>query len=82
MNRNEQLARRVIDCFYPAGELRDLLWTHSRAVADKVLNCLKKRNMAGIDPGTAELAALLHDIGIIRTDAPLSLIHISEPTRP
>lgn len=79
MNRNEQLARRVIDCFYPAGELRDLLWTHSRAVADKVLNCLKKRNMAGIDPGTAELAALLHDIGIIRTDAPSIHCHGTLP---
>lgn len=79
MNRNEQLARRVIDCFYPEGELRDLLWTHSRAVADKALSCLKKRNMADIAPDTAELAALLHDIGIIRTDAPSIHCHGTLP---
>lgn len=75
---NETLAHRIIGSFYPPGELQELLWQHSRAVADKALRCINRRNL-NVDKSLVELAALLHDIGIIETHAPSIYCHGEQP---
>ena len=51
---------------------------HSRCVADKALGCLRSK---GIDADLAfvEEAALLHDIGVVRCDAPSILCFGDRP---
>lgn len=61
----------IIDKYYPqVGELRNILLVHSRAVADKALAMLDAHPELSLDRTFVEEAALLHDIGIFRTDAP------------
>lgn len=61
---------KIIDKYYGTnGALRELLLTHSRCVAGKALQCAR-RNAPGADMQFLEEAALLHDIGILRCDAP------------
>lgn len=63
-------AEAVINKYYGTeSRLRTILTVHSRLVADKALRCARDR---GIDADLAfmEEAALLHDIGIFRCDAP------------
>lgn len=63
-------AEAVINKYYGTeSRLRTILTVHSRLVADKALKCARDR---GIDADLAfvEEAALLHDIGIFRCDAP------------
>lgn len=50
--------------------LYDLLLTHSRCVADKALDVLKRHPEIQADAVFVEEAAMLHDIGIFLTDAP------------
>lgn len=79
MNRNEILAHAVIDDVYASQpDLRRLLWLHSRAVADMALECAHARNLQ-LDTDFVEQAALLHDIGIIVTDAPTILCRGAQP---
>ena len=79
MNTNEEFAKAIIDPLYAENEpLRDLLWTHSRAVADLALRCARQRSL-DVDTDFVEQAALLHDIGIIRTDAPSIFCFGTEP---
>lgn len=60
----------IIDKYYQRqGRLRDILMTHSRLVADKALSCAQIRGIE-IDKDFVEEAAMLHDIGIIRCNAP------------
>jgi uncharacterized protein len=61
----------VIDQFYEKGSVAyDLLIRHGRAVAKKALFITER--VAHLQPDSAfiEEAALLHDIGMIRTNAP------------
>lgn len=50
--------------------LRDILWRHSNNVADKCLRIAILHPELGLDTTFLREAALLHDIGIIKTDAP------------
>ena len=52
----------------PRSPLRALLLRHSRSVADLALE-LAHRNRLHLDDGDIEAAAMLHDIGIIATEA-------------
>ncbi len=61
----------LIDKYYPENnELRHILLTHSRSVADKALALARKHPELNLDLQFVEEAAMLHDIGIFRTDAP------------
>ncbi|MDE6467960.1 MAG: HDIG domain-containing protein, partial [Muribaculaceae bacterium] len=61
---------QIINSIYPAGrKVSGILLTHSEAVAREALEIAKRKNL-GLDPDTVYAAAMLHDIGIIRTDAP------------
>ena len=61
---------KIIDKYYtPGSKLYDLLVTHSRKVADKALECARARNL-DVDYDFIYEAAMLHDLGIFRCDAP------------
>lgn len=65
----------LIDTFYPSEpQLRELLLTHSRCVAEKALSIaenLQRNNPSlSLDLRFIEEAAILHDIGIQNCDAP------------
>lgn len=61
----------LIDKYYAgAPALRDILLKHSRKVADRCLRIASAHPEFGLDTAFLEEAAMLHDIGIIRTDAP------------
>lgn len=69
----------VIDKYYPADAgVRGILLHHSRQVAEYALD-LATRNSLDLDPGEIETAAMLHDIGIIFTDADGILCRGTEP---
>lgn len=60
----------IINRFYADNdELRELLLTHSRCVARKALECVRDRAI-DVDEAFVESAAMLHDIGIVRCNAP------------
>lgn len=59
----------VIDKYYPQGrKIREILLKHSRSVADRALE-INHRKHLGLDEDEIENAAMLHDIGVILTDA-------------
>lgn len=59
-----------IDSTYPAGlKVGGILLAHSRAVALEALDIARRLNLP-LDPEEIETAAMLHDVGIIRTNAP------------
>lgn len=61
---------RIIDKYYPAGrKVGGILRIHSRAVADEAL-AIAARLKLNFDSSDIEAAAMLHDIGIVRTNAP------------
>ena len=61
----------VIDKFYPADdELRRLLLVHSWHVADMALRCEARHPELGLDRSLLLRGALVHDIGIVGTNAP------------
>ncbi len=61
----------IIDKYYPEeNELRRILMIHSRSVADKALAIAEAHPELHIDKQFVEEAAMLHDIGIFRTNAP------------
>lgn len=71
--------QEIINTYYPAGsELRKILEGHSRQVADMAL-AIARRLSLEIPPQHIEDAAMLHDIGICRTDAPGILCFGAEP---
>lgn len=73
------MALAVIEEIYSdRGDLQHELWLHSRAVADMALECIIRRKIS-VDADFVEQAALLHDIGIIMTDAPSILCRGTEP---
>ena len=60
----------IIDKYYPLdNELKHILVTHSRSVADKALAMARKHPELELDIPFIEEAAMLHDIGIFKTDA-------------
>lgn len=60
-------------------DLLSLLLRHSRDVADKALAIAKQHPELNIDTAFVEEAAMLHDIGIVMTDAPGIHCFGSEP---
>lgn len=59
----------IIDLYYPAETpLRDIYMRHCRSVADKAIAIARKHNLP-LDTADIEAAAMLHDIGIVKTDA-------------
>ena len=64
-------ALNIIDKYYPEeNELKRILLTHSRSVADKALWIADKHPELNLDKAFLEEAAMLHEIGIFLTDAP------------
>lgn len=69
----------VIDKYYPAGDpARDIYMRHAESVAGEALAIVRNRHLP-LDEATVMAAAMLHDIGICRTDAPGIHCHGSEP---
>ena len=63
--------QQLIDKYYPAEpRLRQLLFTHSRYVADKALETAARHPELNADITFLEEGAMLHDIGIAGCDAP------------
>ena len=61
---------KIIEKYYGNdSRLRTILTVHSRLVADKALECARRRGVEA-DLRFVEEAAMLHDIGIFRCDAP------------
>jgi len=70
----------IINKYYPAdNELRRILIMHSRQVADRCLAIVAKHKELPVDVQFLEEAAMLHDIGIYRCDAPGIHCHGTEP---
>lgn len=62
---------RIIDKFYPeASKLRDILLVHSKGVCRLALEIVEKHPELNADRDIVKAGAMLHDIGIIRCDAP------------
>lgn len=71
--------QRIIDKYYPAGSpLRDIYMRHCRSVANLALDIARRKGL-DLSPADIEAAAMLHDMGIVRTDAPGIHCHGSEP---
>lgn len=69
----------IIDKYYPAGSpLRDIYMRHCRSVANLALE-INSRLDHPLDPERVEAAAMLHDIGIYRCDAPSIECHGTLP---
>lgn len=70
----------IIYKYYPEDDaLRRLLLRHSRQVADRCLLIVRKHPELAADATFLEEAAMLHDIGILRCDAPSIACHGTEP---
>lgn len=64
-------ALNIINKYYQEeNELKRILLTHSRSVANKALWIADKHPELNLDKAFLEEAAMLHDIGIFLTDAP------------
>ncbi len=62
---------KLIIQYYPTdSEAYRILLTHSRSVADKALQIAKEHPEMDLDPLFIEEAAMLHDIGMFRCNAP------------
>lgn len=61
----------IIEKYYiPGSDLYNILVKHSEAVRDKALALARRHPELGLDLGFITEAAMLHDIGILETDAP------------
>lgn len=70
----------IIDKYYPEDTaLRRILITHSQSVARKALQIVSLHPELHLDARFVEEAAMLHDLGIFRTDAPGIQCFGSEP---
>ena len=73
-------ALAIINKYYPEdNELKHILLTHSRSVADKALWIADRHPELELDRQFLEEAALLHDIGVFLTDAPGIHCHGTHP---
>lgn len=69
----------TINKYYPAETpLRDIYIRHCRSVADKALKIAQTKELP-LDQADVETAAMLHDIGIVMTDAPGIHCHGTKP---
>ena len=69
----------IIDKYYPEEDaLRCLLLKHSRQVADRALHICDNHRELPVDRQFLEEAAMLHDIGVFRCDAPSICCHGTE----
>lgn len=72
--------KNIIVKYYPeANELRDILVTHSTLVMQRALKICDAHPELHLDRRFVEEAAMLHDIGICRCDAPGIQCFGSEP---
>lgn len=63
--------KKIIDKYYSGdGDLRTILIIHSQSVARKALQIVSLHPELNLDREFIEETAMLHDIGIIKTDAP------------
>ena len=70
----------LIDKYYPEdNELRHILINHSQAVARQALQIVPSHPELHLDAQFVEEAAMLHDLGSFRTDAPGIQCFGSEP---
>ena len=70
----------IINEYYPSeNDLRRILLTHSRSVADRSLLIARKHPELRLDKEFLEEAAMLHDIGIFRCNAPTIQCFGTEP---
>lgn len=70
----------IIHRYYPeANELRHILVTHSRSVADKALAIARLHPELHLDEDFLYEAAMLHDLGIFLTDADGICCHGTHP---
>lgn len=69
-----EIVKELYDKYYPADRLsglRDLLTVHSEMVRDKALSIITACRLEDkVDRDFIATAAMLHDIGIVRTNAP------------
>lgn len=72
---------KLIDKYYgPAdSKLKDILLIHSRAVTARALRIVDAHPELNADRTFVEEAAMLHDIGILKCDAPSIECHGTEP---
>lgn len=72
--------QQVINKYYVGCDaLRHILLTHSKSVAVRALRIAEKHPELNIDTDFVREAAMLHDIGIIRVDAPGIECYGTEP---
>lgn len=72
--------QKIIDLYYPEDdELRAILLTHSRQVAQRALRIANNRTELKLDKQFVEEAAMLHDIGVFLCDAPGIACHGTAP---
>ena len=70
----------IIDKYYPEeGNLRHTLMVHSRSVADKALHLARLHPEMNLDTEFIEEAAMLHDLGVFRCNAPDIFCFGTEP---
>ena len=62
--------QEIIDKYYPDNELKRILLLHSKQVANKAIEIVDIHPELNADREFVEEAAMLHDIGIIRCNAP------------
>jgi len=73
-------AAEIIDEYYKEGEaVRVILLNHSLKVRDRAVLCARKHPELGIDVEFVSNAAMLHDIGIFRCNAPSIECYGTEP---
>lgn len=72
--------QQIIDKYYGGcGALRHILLTHSESVAQRALRIAAMHPELNIDTDFVRNAAMLHDIGIVRVDAPGIECYGTEP---
>jgi uncharacterized protein len=72
--------KSVIDKYYSENnELKRILITHSQSVAHRALQIVSLHPELHLDADFVQEAAMLHDIGIIRTNAPVICCYGTEP---
>ena len=72
--------KKIIDKYYDGQEeLKTILITHSKSVADKALAIAEAHPELKLDREFLLEAGMLHDIGIIKTDAPGIKCYGTEP---
>ena len=70
----------IIDQYYPEDTaLRHILMIHSRAVMERALAIYDRHRVLNLDISFIVEAAMLHDVGVFRCNAPGILCYGSEP---